>query len=146
MLQRAKRLAQAIPRLVREELREVQQIVQSTLEKVRSLSQALHPVMLEEMGFESALDDYLPGFESRTGIAVHVTKAGWRGELNRRGFDPSLSRAAGSAQQRGAPFRLELRRVCGCSPTEAWLTLEIEDHGSGFGDRSSSGAGHDLHA
>ena len=31
-------------------LREVQEIVQSTLEKVRSLSHALHPVILDEIG------------------------------------------------------------------------------------------------
>ena len=44
------------------DLREVQEIVQSTLEKVRSLSHALHPVILDEIGFESALDQYLPAF------------------------------------------------------------------------------------
>ena len=44
----------------------MQEIVQSTLEKVRTLSHALHPVILDEIGFEGALDQYLPGFEKQT--------------------------------------------------------------------------------
>src|SRR4029079_9073273 len=35
---------------LRADLHEVREIVQSTLENVRSLSQALHPVMLDEAG------------------------------------------------------------------------------------------------
>ena len=61
---------------LRDDLREVHEIVQAALEKVRTLSQALHPVMLEEAGFESALDTYIPLFERRTGIAVRYTKEG----------------------------------------------------------------------
>ena len=46
---------------LRAELREVCEIAQGALDKVRSLSQALHPVMLEETGLESTLDWYLAG-------------------------------------------------------------------------------------
>src|SRR5271157_5575747 len=42
------------------DLQEVLQTVQDTLESVRSLSQALHPVMLDEAGLESTLDWYIP--------------------------------------------------------------------------------------
>jgi signal transduction histidine kinase len=49
--------------LVREELREVRDIAQHTLENVRSLSQSLHPVMLDETGLESTVDWYLPMIE-----------------------------------------------------------------------------------
>ncbi len=55
---------------LRSELREVCEITQSTLDKVRSLSQALHPVMLEETGLESTLDWYLPVVERQAGIHV----------------------------------------------------------------------------
>jgi signal transduction histidine kinase len=51
-------------------LREVCEITQSTLDKVRSLSQALHPVMLEETGLESTLDWYLPVLERQAGLRV----------------------------------------------------------------------------
>jgi signal transduction histidine kinase len=41
---------------LRGELREVADIAQSTLDKVRSLSQALHPVMLDETSLENTID------------------------------------------------------------------------------------------
>jgi signal transduction histidine kinase len=41
---------------LRADLQEVLQTVQNTLDTVRSLSQALHPVMLDEAGLESTLD------------------------------------------------------------------------------------------
>ena len=37
--------------------------MQATLDKVRSLSHALHPVVLDEEGLESAVDAYLSAFE-----------------------------------------------------------------------------------
>src|SRR5260221_13816777 len=61
---------------LRFELREVCEITQSTLDKVRSLSQALHPVMLEEIGLESTLDWYLPVVERQAGIHVFYEKSG----------------------------------------------------------------------
>ena len=54
MLQRADRRASAADPRLRADLREVHEIVQSTLEKVRALSQALHPVILDEVGLEGA--------------------------------------------------------------------------------------------
>jgi len=45
---------------LREDLKEVQEIAQSTLNNIRTLSQALHPVLLEEAGLESTLDWYIP--------------------------------------------------------------------------------------
>ena len=43
---------------LRADLLEVREIAQSTLEKVRSLSQALHPVMLDEAGLEETIEWY----------------------------------------------------------------------------------------
>ncbi len=61
---------------LRTDLKEVLQIVQTTLESVRSLSQALHPVMLDEAGLESTLDWYIPTIERQTGIAISYEKQG----------------------------------------------------------------------
>ncbi len=61
---------------LRAELREVCEIAQNTLEKVRSLSQALHPVMLDESGLESTLDWYLPVVERQAGIHICYEKTG----------------------------------------------------------------------
>src|SRR5207248_4788397 len=85
MLQRTGRRS-ADPDLVRADLREVQEIVQATLEKVRSLSHALHPVILDEIGFEGALDQYLPAFEKQTGIEIRYERYGGSREL-----DPAIA-------------------------------------------------------
>ncbi len=75
MLTRAGNQAAAGPAL-RTELREVCEITQTALDKVRSLSQALHPVMLEETGLESTLDWYLPVMERQAGIDIFYEKSG----------------------------------------------------------------------
>ena len=92
------------------DLLEVREIVQTTLEKVRALSHALHPVVLDEVGLESALDVYLPGFERQTGIAIRLREDRPEPRTGSRTLDSSLPRDAGSAEQRRAAFRLEERR------------------------------------
>jgi signal transduction histidine kinase len=71
MLSRAGRSA---PEAFTEELQETKVVVQETLERVRALSQALQPVILEEQGLGPAVEWYLPVFERQTGIAVRYTK------------------------------------------------------------------------
>ncbi len=58
------------------DLQEVSEIAQSALDKVRSLSQALHPVTLEEAGLDSTIDWYLPMVERQNGIVIHYEKTG----------------------------------------------------------------------
>ncbi|HEU5403049.1 MAG TPA: sensor histidine kinase, partial [Terriglobales bacterium] len=58
------------------DLREVRGIVQSTLESVRSLSQSLHPVMLDEAGVDNAIEWYVSTVERQNGIAIHYEKLG----------------------------------------------------------------------
>lgn len=140
MLQRATKLAGPMHDGLREELREIHSVVQATLEKVRSLSQALHPVMLEEIGFESALDAYLPVFERRTGIAVRYTKLGESSEISRetsahlyRVLQEALNNVARHSGSKQAEVRLT------ATPTR--LTLAIEDAGRGFGNSQRAGLG-----
>lgn len=59
-----------------ESLHEIRDVAQSALEKVRTLSQALHPVMLDEAGLEQSLDWYLPTVERQTGIRISYEKSG----------------------------------------------------------------------
>jgi signal transduction histidine kinase len=139
MLQRSGKLAGANTAL-REELREVHAIVQSTLDKVRALSQALHPVMLEEVGLESALDNYIPSFERRTGIAVRYVKAGEPCAIPRepsthlyRMLQEALNNVARHSGVRQAEVRL--------TRASDSVKLEIEDHGVGFQDRRRDGLG-----
>lgn len=113
------------------ELREVREIVQSTLESVRGLSQSLHPVMLDEAGVESALDWYLSTVERQNGIAIHYEKSGKSRPIgNSAGIHiyrilqealNNVVRHSGAAQ---ASIRLDFRPES--------LLLEVEDNGTGM--------------
>jgi signal transduction histidine kinase len=116
---------------LRAELHEVCEITQSTLDKVRSLSQALHPVMLEETGLESTLDWYLPVVERQAGVHVFYEKSG-------EPF-PVDGNAAIHVYRVVQEALNNLTRHSGAR--EAWVRLrflpqalevEVEDHGRGF--------------
>src|SRR5215467_1211056 len=116
---------------LREDLKEVQEITQSTLTKVRGLSQALHPVLLEEVGLESTLDWYLPTFERQNGIKLHYEKFGTQFVMETstgvhlyRVVQESLNNISRHAHASEAWVRLTY------GPRE--LILEIEDHGKGL--------------
>jgi signal transduction histidine kinase len=140
MLQRSGRLAATDPAAAREELREVHATVQATLEKVRALSQALHPVVLEETGFVSAMDTYIPVFERRTGVTVRVRKTGEACPIGReqsihlyRVLQEALNNVARHSGVKEAEVRLTF--------TGEGLTLEVEDGGLGFTGRKGDGLG-----
>jgi signal transduction histidine kinase len=116
---------------LRTELREVCEIAQSTLEKVRSFSQALHPVMLDESGLESTLDWYLPVVERQSGIHICYEKIG-----TPFGVDGNAAIHLYRVVQEALN---NVTRHSGAG--EAWvrlkflpknLQLEVEDHGKGF--------------
>jgi signal transduction histidine kinase len=116
---------------LRADLQEVLQIVQTTLESVRSLSQALHPVMLDEAGLESTLDWYIPTVERQTGIAISYEKRGrpfavdsGAGVHIYRILQEALNNVTRHANAKQVWVRLDF------SPET--LELEVEDHGSGF--------------
>ena len=116
---------------LRAELHEVCEITQSALDKVRSLSQALHPVMLEETGLESTLDWYLPVVERQAGVRVFYEKSG-------EPF-PVDGNAAIHVYRVVQEALNNLTRHSGAK--ESWVRLrflpqalevEVEDHGRGF--------------
>jgi len=119
---------------LRADLQEVLQTVQTTLESVRSLSQALHPVMLDEAGFESTLDWYIPTIERQTGIAISYEKVGVpfpvdgnAGVHVYRIAQEALNNVARHSGARVAWVRLRFLADA--------LELEVEDHGVGFAER-----------
>jgi signal transduction histidine kinase len=139
MLQRASRRL-ADPESLRADLRELQEIVQATLDKVRTLSHALHPVILDEIGFEGALDQYLPGFQKQTGIEVRCEKNGEARELDGavavhiyRVLQEALNNIARHSQSKQASVRLRYL-------PEA-VVLEVEDRGVGFASTHAYGMG-----
>jgi signal transduction histidine kinase len=119
---------------LRAELQEVREVTQSTLDKVRSLSQALHPVMLDEAGLESTLDWYIPTVERQTGIAISYEKQGEpfavdgaAGVHIYRVLQEALNNVARHSGAKQASVRLQFL-------PEA-LELEVEDRGVGFTER-----------
>ena len=119
---------------LRADLHEVRQIAQSALESVRSLSQALHPVMLDEAGLESTLDWYIPTVERQTGIALSYEKQGVAFPVDGaagvhiyRVLQEALNNVARHSGATQAWVRLRF--------LERALELEVEDHGVGFTER-----------
>jgi signal transduction histidine kinase len=118
---------------LRADLQEVLETVQSTLDKVRSLSQALHPVMLEEAGLESTLDWYIPTVERQTGIAISYEKLGVpfpvdgaAGVHVYRILQEALNNVARHSGAKQAWVRLRF--------LPQTLELEVRDRGTGFAE------------
>lgn len=65
----------------REQIEEAANVVQSALDKVRSLSQSLQPVILEEQGLAAAVSWHLSVFERQTGIRVRYRPPGREPEV-----------------------------------------------------------------
>jgi signal transduction histidine kinase len=126
---------------LRADLGEVRDIAQTTLDKVRSLSQALHPVMLDETGLESTLDWYIPTVEKQTGIDISYLKSGAPFAVDGnsavhiyRVLQEALNNVARHSGARQAQVRLNFLAES--------LELEIEDHGKGNdGSVSRNGIG-----
>jgi len=116
------------------DLQEVREVTQSTLDKVRTLSQALHPVMLDEAGLESTLDWYIPTVERQTGIAISYEKQGppfpvdgAAGVHIYRILQEALNNVARHSGAGQAWVRLRFLPDA--------LELEVEDHGTGIAER-----------
>ena len=116
---------------LRADLLEVREIAQTTLDKVRSLSQALHPVMLDEAGLEPTIEWYLPVVERQTGIGISYEKSGIPFPIHGnaavhiyRVLQEALNNVARHSGAKKSWVRLRF--------TAQDLQLEVEDHGSGF--------------
>lgn len=121
---------------LRADLQEVLETVQATLESVRSLSQALHPVMLDEAGLESTLDWYIPTVERQTGIAISYEKQGKSFPVDGaagvhiyRVLQEALNNVARHSGAKQVSVRLRF--------LPDTLELEVEDHGTGFAEHPS---------
>jgi signal transduction histidine kinase len=116
---------------LRADLKEVHEIAQSTLNNIRTLSQALHPVLLEEAGLESTLDWYIPTVERQAGLTLHYEKTGQPFPLETgagvhvyRVLQEALNNVSRHSGAREAWIRLKFSANS--------LELEVEDQGTGF--------------
>ena len=124
-----KQVPQGAP--LREDLREVREIAQSTLNNIRSLSQALHPVLLDEQGLESALDWYMPTVERQAGLKLHYEKSGQAFSVDSnagvqvyRVLQEALNNVSRHSGVKEAWVRLHF--------SSDTLALEVQDRGKGF--------------
>jgi signal transduction histidine kinase len=116
---------------LRSDLHEIKDVTQSALDNVRTLSQTLHPVILDEAGLESAMDWYVPKVSRQVSIAITYEKSGTPFPIeSSQGIHiyrvlqealNNLSRHSGAHQ---AWVRLKY--------LHDHLQLEVEDHGTGF--------------
>ena len=139
MLRRAGRQAPEGSTL-RADLVEVSEIAQSALDKVRSLSQALHPVTLEEAGLESTVDWYLPVVERQNGIVIHYSKSGAPFPVESRAgihVYRILQEALNNANRHSGTKEIWVRLRF----LDHALELDVEDHGSGFHPNGRRGIG-----
>jgi signal transduction histidine kinase len=126
---------------VRDDLREIGDVAQTALDKVRGFSQTLHPSILEELGLESTIDWYLSTVERQLGLRVTYQRVGDARPVDAsvaihvyRLLQEALSNVARHAGTREAAVRLTF--------TPGQLQLDVEDRGVGAtGGAASHGLG-----
>lgn len=125
---------------LRADLREICEIAQTALDNVRSMSQALHPSLLDEVGLASTIDWYLPTVERQFGITVDYACTGtaWPIESKAgvhiyRVLQEALQNLIRHSGSHAAIVRLGYH--------DDALTLEIEDHGRGLVPSAGRGLG-----
>lgn len=131
MLGRAERKGASLDAPLREELSEVRQIAQDTLEKMRSLSQMLHPAVLDDYGLVKGLDWYTQLYQKQTGIETTLDVSG---DVQRitgqaaihcfRIIQEALNNAAKHAQTKNAEVALEFKPNL--------LKVTVRDFGTGI--------------
>jgi signal transduction histidine kinase len=116
------------------DLREVGEVAQGTLEKVRSLSQMLHPSILEEAGLENTIGWYLSTAERQFGMTLfYERQPGSAFPLDSaagihvyRVLQEAVSNVARHAGVREARVRVRCQNGV--------FEMEVEDHGKGLDD------------
>lgn len=122
------------------EVQEVSVVVQGALEKIRSLSQSLQPVILEEQGLLAAVRWHLKNFERHTGIEVEARLPDTMEDLPAektihvyRILQEALNNVARHAEVTRAAVELEV--------TGGDLRMTVSDAGIGIGAESRAGVG-----
>lgn len=139
MLRRAERQAPESSAL-RGDLREIAEVAQTALDDVRTLSQTLHPSILEELGLESTIHAYVSTVEKQLGIRLSYSRLGTAVPVDAtiaihvyRVLQEALNNVARHAQAQAV--RITLRFETGA------LALDVEDDGRGIGTAERKGLG-----
>ena len=117
--------------------------MQQTLERIRTESRMLHPVILDDFGLENAIKWYVEQFGRQHGIAAHFVKGGPIGVVSPeaaihiyRIVQEALTNVSRHSGSKEAWVRVR--------PGGGRMELEIEDRGRGLpaGSRRRGVAGH----
>lgn len=122
------------------DLREITEIAQTALDRVRGLSQTLHPSLLEELGLDSTVEWYLSTVERQLGMDVTYERTGTPSELDhmtRIHVYRVLQEAVNNVARHSGTTRAWVR----LHHDAAGLRLEVEDHGRGVGTTGPRGLG-----
>jgi signal transduction histidine kinase len=126
---------------LRTELREIGEIAQASLDKVRGLSQTLHPSILEELGLESTIDWYLTTVEKQLGLEVTYARSGIAAQVDdTTGIHVYrvLQEAVSNIARHSGSHRAWVHLKCDADRLE----LDVEDDGKGLDpDKSPRGLG-----
>jgi signal transduction histidine kinase len=131
MLTRAERKGLPPDSPLRTELAEVKEITQATLEKMRSLSQMLHPAILDDYGLAKGIEWYADVFERQTGIQTRVSISGPQAMITGspathsfRIVQEALNNAAKHSGTKSAEVNMTF--------TPDLLTVDVRDFGKGI--------------
>jgi signal transduction histidine kinase len=139
MLRRAEKKGVPPDSPLRADISEIREVVQETIEKTRSFSQALHPTILDDYGLERAVERYVQTFSKQTGIPIELRKGDgiWvpdgKGIHVYRVLQEALNNVARHSRATGAEVRL--------FPDGERLRLEVEDNGVGIPEKRVNGLG-----
>ncbi len=131
MLARAERKGLPPDSPFRTELSEVREIVHNTLEKMRSLSQMLHPAVIDDDGLVKGLEWYADVFTKQTGIttkvAIHGVPARITGQPATHCFRIVQEALNNAAKHSGTKTAL-----VDMTFSADMLTLKVQDFGCGL--------------
>jgi signal transduction histidine kinase len=140
MLQRAKRrIPEDSP--AQSDLREIREVTATTLERVRLMSQMLHPPVLDDHGLEKSIEWYVSQFQKQSGLDVHYEKIGngpWIGDQVAIHVYRILQEALNNVLRHAKTSEVWVK----AEYTPSRLKLTVEDHGVGMhGSPPRSGIG-----
>jgi signal transduction histidine kinase len=124
----------------RGDIREVREIANQTLERVRSMSQMLHPPVLDDYGLEKSIEWYIGQFGRQAGLQIHYEKIGvapWIGDQVAIHVYRVLQESLNNVVRHSGVHEAWVR----VSYTSSSVSLEVEDHGAGLPEKAPEGRG-----
>jgi signal transduction histidine kinase len=117
-----------------EEIREVREIANQTLDRVRGMSQMLHPPVLDDYGLERSIEWYIGQFGRQTGLQIHYEKTGvapWIGDQVAIHVYRVLQEALNNVVRHSGATEVWLRVEYSANS----MSLTVEDRGIGLPDK-----------